>query len=29
MGFMSEVLFDGRQYRQLTVLDCHTHEALG
>ena len=28
MDFMSDALFDGRQFRLLTVLDCHTREAL-
>lgn len=28
MDFMSDRLFDGRPYRILTVVDCHTREAL-
>lgn len=28
MDFMSDALFDGRSFRLLTVLDCHTREAL-
>ena len=28
MDFMSDALFDGRPFRLLTVLDCHTREAL-
>lgn len=28
MDFMSDQLFDGRSFRILTVLDCHTREAL-
>ena len=28
MDFMSDGLFDGRPFRILTVVDCHTREAL-
>lgn len=28
MDFMSDQLFDGRPFRILTVVDCHTREAL-
>jgi putative transposase len=28
MDFMSDTLFDGRQIRILTVVDCHTRESL-
>lgn len=28
MDFMSDRLFDGRPFRILTVVDCHTREAL-
>jgi putative transposase len=28
MDFMSDQLFDGRPFRLLTVVDCHTREAL-
>ena len=28
MDFMSDELFDGRPFRILTVVDCHTREAL-
>lgn len=28
MDFMSDGLFDGRSFRILTVVDCHTREAL-
>jgi len=28
MDFVSDALFDGRPFRLLTVLDCHTREAL-
>ena len=28
MNFMSDHLFDGRPFRTLTVVDCHTREAL-
>lgn len=28
MDFMSDALFDGRSFRILTVVDCHTREAL-
>jgi putative transposase len=28
MDFMSDQLFDGRPFRILTAVDCHTREAL-
>ena len=28
MDFMSDALFDGRTFRLLTVVDCHTRESL-
>lgn len=28
MDFMSDTLFDGRRYRVLTVVDCHSRESL-
>jgi putative transposase len=28
MDFMSDALFDGRSFRLLTVVDCHTRESL-
>lgn len=28
MDFMSDALFDGRPFRLLTVVDCHTRESL-
>ena len=28
MDFMSDKLFDGRPFRVLTIVDCHTREAL-
>ena len=28
MDFMSDQLFDGRPFRILTVVDCHTRESL-
>ena len=28
MDFMFDRLFDGRPFRILTVVDCHTREAL-
>lgn len=28
MGFMSDALFDGRPFRLLTIVDCHTRESL-
>jgi putative transposase len=28
MDFMSDRLFDGQTFRKLTVVDCHTREAL-
>ena len=28
MDFVSDALFNGRRFRMLTVVDCHTREAL-
>lgn len=28
MDFMSDALFDGRAFRILTVVDCHSRESL-
>jgi hypothetical protein len=28
MDFLSDKLFDGRPFRILTIVDCHTREAL-
>jgi putative transposase len=28
MDFLSDKLFDGRPFRILTIMDCHTREAL-